>query len=105
MGIDDPKPLIAAMLDAPPESKEFQRLLFSKIVPNCRKLGLLDAGEGWLRTKFEEIDVIEFEHLESTDDEYATSLLPNEPPPNRSRGPSSAKRSSSTGLSVDPRGA
>jgi hypothetical protein len=75
MGIDDPRPLIAAMLDAPPESKEFQRLLFSKIVPNCAKLGLLDAGEGWLRTKFEEIDVIEFEHLESTDDEYRDFAL------------------------------
>jgi hypothetical protein len=24
-------------------------MLFSKIVPNCKKLGLLDAGDGWLR--------------------------------------------------------
>ena len=35
----------------------FQQLLFSKIVPNCKKLGLLDAGadkgKGWLRQKFE----------------------------------------------------
>ncbi len=71
MGVTDMKPIIDAQLNARPEEKEFQRLLFSKIVPNCRKLGLLDAGEGWLRTKFEEIGVIEFEHLESTDDEYA----------------------------------
>ena len=70
MGITDMKPLIDAQLNAKPEEKEFQRLLFSKIVPNCRKLGLIDAGDGWLRTKFEEIGVIEFEHLESTDDEY-----------------------------------
>ncbi len=29
----------------------FQQLLFSKIVPNCKKLGLLDANDGWLRKK------------------------------------------------------
>ncbi len=75
MGVDDVKPIIDAQLNAPPESKEFQRLLFSKIVPNCRKLGLIDAGEGWLRTKFEEIGVIEFEHMESTDEEYADFAL------------------------------
>ncbi len=75
MGIDDAKPLLRAQLEAPPEEKEFQRLLFSKIVPNCKKLGLLDAGEGWLRTKFEEINVIEFEHMESTDEEYADFAL------------------------------
>lgn len=70
LGVSDIRPIIHAQLNAPSEEKEFQRLLFSKIVPNCRKLGLLDAGEGWLRTKFQEIGVIEFEHLESTDDEY-----------------------------------
>ncbi len=70
MGITNIRPIIDAQLNAAPEEKEFQRLLFSKIVPNCRKLGLLDAGEGWLRTKFEEINVIEFEHLESTDTEF-----------------------------------
>lgn len=36
-------------------------LLFSKIVPNIKKLGLLDAGDGWLRRKYEEIDVIQYE--------------------------------------------
>jgi len=75
MGVDNVKPLIQAQLNATEEEKEFQRLLFSKIVPNCRKLGLLDAGEGWLRTKFEEIGVIQFEHMESTDTEYADFAL------------------------------
>ena len=75
MGIDNIRPVIRCLLDAPPEEKEFQRMLFSKIVPNCKKLGLLDAGEGWLRTKFTEIGVIDFEHLESTDDEYADFAL------------------------------
>jgi hypothetical protein len=44
-----------------PIQKELQGILFAKIVPNCKKLGLLDAGDGWLRTKFEEIDIIRFE--------------------------------------------
>src|SRR3546814_948683 len=33
----------------------FQQLLFSKIVPNCKKLGLLDRNDGWLRAKFGEM--------------------------------------------------
>jgi len=44
-----------------PERDEFQILLFSKIVPNVKKLGLLDAADGWLRKKFTELGVIEFE--------------------------------------------
>jgi len=35
---------------------QLQQLLFSKIVPNCKKLGLLDAGDGWLRQKFVELE-------------------------------------------------
>jgi len=43
--------------------------LFSKIVPNLKKLGLLDAADGWLRQKFTEMGVIVFENLEdSTED-------------------------------------
>ncbi|MEI8051476.1 MAG: ferritin-like domain-containing protein [Actinomycetes bacterium] len=45
---------------------EFQSLLFGKIVPNCKKLGLLDAGDGWLRDKFTEMGVIMFEDFEDT---------------------------------------
>ena len=48
----------------------FQQMLFSKIVPNCKKLGLLDAADGWLRTKFEEIGVIQFEDWADTGEEY-----------------------------------
>lgn len=48
---------------------EFQSLLFGKIVPNCRKLGLLDAGDGWLREKFTEMGIIQFEHFEDTEAE------------------------------------
>jgi hypothetical protein len=45
--------------------------LFSKIVPNCKKLGLIDAAGGWLRERFTEIGVIEFEDLADTGEEYA----------------------------------
>ncbi len=48
----------------------FQALLFSKIVPNCKKLGLLDAGDGWLRDRFTEIGVIQFEDWVDTGAEY-----------------------------------
>src|SRR5689334_14324790 len=55
----------------PPAQQMFQRLLFSKIVPNCKKLGLIDAAGGWLRERFTEIGVIEFEDLADTGEEYA----------------------------------
>jgi hypothetical protein len=48
----------------------FQHMLFSKIVPNCKKLGLLDAGEGWLRQRFTEMGVIAFEDWQDTGEEY-----------------------------------
>ncbi len=49
-----------------PDRVLFQSALFSKIVPNCKKLGLLDAADGWLRTKFTEMGVIAFEDFEDT---------------------------------------
>ncbi len=48
----------------------FQSMLFSKIVPNCKKLGLLDRNDSWLRRRFEEMNVIQFEDWENTGDEY-----------------------------------
>jgi hypothetical protein len=58
-----------------PERAGFQAMLFSKIVPNCKKLGLLDAGAtngkpGWLREKFTELGVIAFEDWADTGEEY-----------------------------------
>ncbi|HVX19295.1 MAG TPA: ferritin-like domain-containing protein [Acidimicrobiales bacterium] len=53
-----------------PERQVFQQMLFTKIVPNCKKLGLLDAGDGWLRQKFGELGVIQFEDWEDTGTEY-----------------------------------
>ncbi|MCC5952602.1 MAG: ferritin-like domain-containing protein [Acidimicrobiia bacterium] len=57
------------------EQQEFQTLLFSKIVPNCKKLGLLDAGDGWLRTKFGELGVIHYEDWVDTGEEYESLSL------------------------------
>ena len=48
----------------------FQQLLFSKIVPNCKKLGILDRNDKWLRHKFEEMGVIQFEDWADTGEEY-----------------------------------
>jgi hypothetical protein len=60
-----------------PERAGFQAMLFSKIVPNCKKLGLLDAADGWLRTKFTELGVIAFEDWADTGEEYEMFQLAN----------------------------
>ena len=63
---------VIKIMQAAPERDDFQILLFSKIVPNLKKLGLLDAADGWLRTKFTEMGAIAFENLtDSTQDEDA----------------------------------
>jgi hypothetical protein len=74
MGLDNRK-MVSLLLQAPQEDLIFQQMLFSKIVPNCKKLGLLDAGakpggKGWLRERFEEIGVIQFEDWADTGEEY-----------------------------------
>src|SRR3954447_381767 len=70
MGVNVKEALELVLLD---ESRPmFQALLFSKIVPNCKKLGLLDAGDGWLRQKFTELGVIQFEDWVDTGAEYET---------------------------------
>jgi hypothetical protein len=53
-----------------PTRKFFQQLLFAKIVPNCKKLGLLDRNDKWLRHRFEVMDVIHFEDHEDTGEEF-----------------------------------
>ena len=71
MGIDVKKAI--KLFDVPAEVKNqdpFQQLLFSKIVPNCKKLGLLDANDGWLRKKFDVLGVTQFEDWADTGEEY-----------------------------------
>jgi hypothetical protein len=43
--------------------REFQKMLFSKVVPNCKRLGLLTP---WLRQRFHELDILKFEHEEAS---------------------------------------
>ena len=67
----DPRPIVRIELEDPgPEEKMFRTMLFSKIVPNCKKLGLLDAGDGWLRRRYEELGIIQFEDWVDTGAEY-----------------------------------
>jgi hypothetical protein len=49
---------------------EFTPMLFSKIVPNLKKLGLLDTHDTWLRDRFTEMGAIQFEDLADTGEEY-----------------------------------
>ena len=71
-----PKEVIPMILENP-DRVVFQSFLFTKIVPNCKKLGLLDAGDGWLRKKFTELGVIQFEDWADTGEEYENFALAN----------------------------
>lgn len=67
----DPKDVIP-LIQRAPDRPAFQAMLFSKIVPNCRKLGLLDeTRDPWLRERFRDIGVIGFEYETDTVAEYA----------------------------------
>ncbi|MBN2623766.1 MAG: ferritin-like domain-containing protein, partial [Acidimicrobiales bacterium] len=70
----DVKEVLPLVMHAP-QRQVFQSMLFSKIVPNCKKLGLLDANGGWLRTKFTELGVIGFEDNPDTGEEYQMFAL------------------------------
>ncbi|MHB8680941.1 MAG: ferritin-like domain-containing protein [Acidimicrobiales bacterium] len=73
----DPRPIVRVELEDPgPEEKVFRTMLFSKIVPNCKKLGLLDAGDGWLRHRYEELGIIQFEDWTDTADEVLSPAFP-----------------------------
>ncbi len=69
-----PKDVLPLTLAAP-DRTAFQSMLFSKIVPNLKKLGLLDAADGWLRTKFTELGAIQFEDWADTEEEYGMFQL------------------------------
>ena len=71
MGVDVREAI--RVFNKPDEEKNkdpFQQLLFSKIVPNCKKLGLLDANDGWLRQRFDTLGVTQFEDWVDTGEEY-----------------------------------
>jgi P-aminobenzoate N-oxygenase AurF len=75
MGVDVKEAVKAMQRSA--DRPIFQGFLFSKIVPNCKKLGLLDAGDGWLRDRFTDLGVIQFEDW--VDDDLAGNGVPSAP--------------------------
>ncbi len=68
MGVN-PRDVVPLIL-RDPTREVFQQMLFAKIVPNCKKLGLLDRNDSWLRRRYEEMGVIQFENAEDTGEEY-----------------------------------
>jgi hypothetical protein len=48
----------------------FQKAFFSKLVPNVRKLGLLDANDGYLREKWGEAGLLQWEHADDTSADF-----------------------------------
>jgi hypothetical protein len=50
----------------------FARGFFAKLVPNTRKLGLLEANGGYLREKWGEAGLLEFEFADDTGSDYET---------------------------------
>ena len=79
MGVK-PKDIVPLVIQDPTRTM-FQQMLFAKIVPNCKKLGLLDRNDGWLRRRYEEMGVIQFEDWENTGDEYLQFELGKDAPP------------------------
>ncbi len=72
---------IVPIVLADPTRVMFQSMLFSKIVPNCKKLGLLDRNDKWLRHRFEDMGVIQFEDWADTEEEYSAFGLDAEAMP------------------------
>jgi hypothetical protein len=48
----------------------FARGFFAKLVPNVRKLGLLDANNGYLRERWGAAGLLEFEFADDTGSDY-----------------------------------
>jgi hypothetical protein len=53
-------------------ARGFQSAFFAKLVPNVRKLGLLDANGGYLRERWGEAGLLEFEFADDTGSDYAS---------------------------------
>jgi hypothetical protein len=50
----------------------FNKAFFSKLVPNVRKLGLLDANDGYLRRLWGEAGLLQYEFADDTGEDYAS---------------------------------
>ena len=66
-----------ALLEASQQRKRdqfagFQAGFFAKLVPNVRKLGLLDANNGYLRERWGEAGLLQYEFADDTGTDYET---------------------------------
>jgi len=61
---------IAPYLLNDPGQAWIRKMLAAKIVPTVSKLGLLDRNGKWLRKKYEQMGIIEFENLGDTEEEF-----------------------------------
>jgi hypothetical protein len=59
----------AASMESSP-FQGFQSAFFAKLVPNVRRLGLLDANDGYLRERWGAAGLLEFEFAEDTSQDY-----------------------------------
>ncbi len=59
MGV--PARVAVPLMRQSPEHQALNAKLFAKIVPACSTIGLLDAGDGWLRRRFDELGVLRYE--------------------------------------------
>ena len=73
-------------------ARGFARGFFAKLVPNVRKLGLLDANSGYLREKWGAAGLLEFEFADDTGSDYESydavardRAARRRPPPSRRR--------------------
>ena len=51
---------------------QFQNGFFAKLVPNVRKLGLLDANNGYLRERWGEAGLLAYEFADDTSEDYSS---------------------------------
>jgi hypothetical protein len=76
MGVDFDKALPSLIEAASNRGKSvyagFNKGFYSKLVPNVRKLGLLDANDGYLRKLWADAGLLEYEFAEDTATDYET---------------------------------
>jgi len=71
IAVDDVRPFLrAAAAKVPLPQGTLMQGFFTKLVPNVRKLGLLDANRGYLRERWGEVGLLQFEFADDTGSDY-----------------------------------
>jgi hypothetical protein len=71
VAVDDVRPFLrAAAAKVPLPQGTLMQGFFTKLVPNVRKLGLLDANRGYLRERWGEAGLLQFEFADDTGSDY-----------------------------------